>query len=277
MAHFYLDETLAPTLPTAVAGDIVALTGPDARHAVTVARLRAGERLSIGDGAGMIATGVVVEAGPARVALRLETADAHPAPSPRLTLVQALAKGDRDELAVQAATELGVDAVVPWQAARSIARWSGPKAEKGRARWQAIVREASKQAIRPRVPEVAGIVSTRELARMVSAHSGTPTGGDSGERASDGDSREGEMALRRRVLVLDPIGDVPLAALDPATLRDVDELVLIVGPEGGIADEEFALFAAVGATRVRLGPTVLRTSTAGPAAIAVLSGLLGRW
>lgn len=256
MAHFYLDESLAPTLSTAVAGDTVALTGPDARHAVTVARLRAGERLSIGDGAGTIATGVVVEADPARVALRLETVDAHPAPSPRLTLVQALAKGDRDELAVQAATELGVDAVVPWQAARSIARWSGPKAEKGRARWQAIVREASKQAIRPRVPEVAGIVSTRELAGMVKANNSAP---------------------RRRVLVLDPLGDVSLAALDPATVRSVDDLVLIVGPEGGIADEEFALLVAAGATRVRLGPTVLRTSTAGPAAIAVLSGLLGRW
>lgn len=254
MAHFYLDESLAPTLRTAAAGDTVAVTGPDARHAVTVARLRVGESLSIGDGAGAIATGVVVEADPARVALRLENVGVHPEALPRLTLVQALAKGDRDELAVQAATELGVDAVVPWQAARSIARWSGPKAEKGRARWQAIVREASKQAIRPRVPEVEAILSTRALVtRAASA---------------------GESTL---VLVLDPVGDHSLAHLDTARLRGAQELVVMVGPEGGIADEELVALEGAGALRVRLGPTVLRTSTAGPAAIAVLSGLLARW
>lgn len=248
MAHFYLDETLA--LADAAVGDEVALTGPDARHAVTVARLRAGETVRVGDGAGTIALGRVVEAAPDRVALVLDSLDAYSAPSTRLTLVQALAKGDRDELAVQAATELGVDAVVPWQAARSVSIWKGPKAEKGRARWQAIVREASKQAIRPRVPEVSPIATTRELVARAAAEGTT-------------------------VLVLEPTAPDRLSALSPVDLGD--DVLLVVGPEGGVASDELAALTAAGARPVLLGDTVLRTSTAGPAALAVLSTTLGRW
>ena len=248
MAHFYLDETLA--LAGATVGNEVALTGPDARHAVTVARLRAGETVRVGDGAGTIALGRVVEAAPDGVALVLESVDAHPAPSTRLTLVQALAKGDRDELAVQAATELGVDAVVPWQAARSVSIWKGPKAEKGRARWQAIAREASKQAIRPRVPEVSPIATTRELVARAAAAGTT-------------------------VLVLEPTATDPLSALTASDLGA--DVLLVVGPEGGVAPDELAALTAAGARPVLLGDTVLRTSTAGPAALAVLSTTLGRW
>lgn len=248
MAHFYLDETLA--LADAAVGDEVALTGPDARHAVTVARLRAGETVRVGDGAGTIALGRVVEAAPDRVALVLESVDAYSAPSTRLTLVQALAKGDRDELAVQAATELGVDAVVPWQAARSVSIWKGPKAEKGRARWQAIVREASKQAIRPRVPDVEPIATTRELVARAAAAGTT-------------------------MLVLEPTATDPLSALTASDLGA--DVLLVVGPEGGVASDELAALTAAGARPVLLGDTVLRTSTAGPAALAVLSTTLGRW
>ena len=248
MAHFYLDETLA--LADATVGDEVALTGPDARHAVTVARLRAGETVRVGDGAGTIALGRVVEAAPDRVALVLESVDAYSAPSTRLTLVQALAKGDRDELAVQAATELGVDVVVPWQAARSVSIWKGPKAEKGRARWQAIVREASKQAIRPRVPDVEPLATTRELVARAAAAGTT-------------------------VLVLEPTATDPLSALTASDLGA--DVLLVVGPEGGVAPDELAALTAAGARPVLLGDTVLRTSTAGPAALAVLSTTLGRW
>ncbi len=251
MAHFYLDSSLGERLrgEDARPGAIARLTGPDARHAVAVARLRVGERLRLGDGAGLIVEGEVVEASPQEVVLRVESVERAPEPSPRIVLVQALAKGDRDELAVQAATELGVDEIVPWQAARSVSRWDAAKAEKGRARWQAIVREASKQAIRSRVPEVAPLATTAAIA---------------GRAAS------------ATVLVLDPLGEHPISGLDAAPL-DTGEIVLVVGPEGGIAPEEFATLGAAGATRVRLGGTVLRTSTAGPAAIAVLSAVLGRW
>lgn len=251
MAHFYLDDSLAAQLASADApvGAVVRLTGPDARHASTVSRVRPGEHLRLGDGAGLVVEGEVLEASAQEVALRVAAVERHPEPAPRIVLVQALAKGDRDELAVQAATELGVDAIVPWQAARSVSRWDAAKAEKGRARWAAIVREASKQAIRARVPQVEPLATTAAIA---------------GRAAS------------ATVLVLDPLAEHPLTALAADALGDRDVL-LVVGPEGGVAPEELAALTAAGARSVRLGATVLRTSTAGPAAIAVLSGMLGRW
>lgn len=251
MAHFYLDDSLAAQLASADApvGAVVRLTGPDARHASTVSRVRPGEHLRLGDGAGLLVEGEVLEASAQEVALRVAAVERHPEPAPRIVLVQALAKGDRDELAVQAATELGVDAIVPWQAARSVSRWDAAKAEKGRARWAAIVREASKQAIRARVPQVEPLATTAAIA---------------GRAAS------------ATVLVLDPLAEHPLTALAADALGDRDVL-LVVGPEGGVAPEELAALTAAGARSVRLGATVLRTSTAGPAAIAVLSGMLGRW
>lgn len=227
-------------------GDVVSLTGAEAKHAAVVRRLRVGEAVTVGDGAGVWLAGVAEEVSPSLVDVRIDERIEHPAPSPRMVLVQALAKGDRDELAVQAACELGVDEVVPWQAGRSVSRWEGPKAAKGRERWATIVREAAKQAHRAWVPEVAAPVTTKQLAARASTD---------------------------RVLLLDPTASVRLSAIEP----DGRDLVLVVGPEGGISDEELALLTDAGAERVLLGDTVLRTSTAGPAAIAVLSVALGRW
>ena len=251
MAHFYLDESLAAQLSAAgeVPGVVVSLQGADARHAVTVARVRPGESLRLGDGAGLMLHGTVTEADPAAVALRVERVERHERPAPRILLAQALAKGDRDELAVQAATELCVGGVIPWHAARSVSRWEGPKVAKGVARWQSIVREASKQSLRPWLPEVERLVSTRELAARASG---------------------------AVMIVLDTAGERPLTALTATDLGEGD-LVLVVGPEGGITDAELAELEAAGAHRVRLGDTVLRTSTAGPAAIALLNAALGRW
>jgi 16S rRNA (uracil1498-N3)-methyltransferase len=227
-------------------GDTVSLTGAEAKHAAVVRRLRVGESVTIGDGAGAWLDGAVTDVSATRVDVRITGRSDADAPSTRLTLVQALAKGDRDELAVQAACELGIDEVVPWQASRSISRWEGPKAVKGRERWSAIVREASKQAHRAWVPEVSTPLSTAQLIARV----------------------EGQ-----RMLVLDPTATMRLSSIK----ADGRDLVLIVGPEGGITPEELAKFEGAGAERVRLGDTVLRTSTAGPAAIAVLSAALGRW
>ncbi|NJI61328.1 16S rRNA (uracil(1498)-N(3))-methyltransferase [Microbacterium oxydans] len=227
-------------------GDLVSLTGAEAKHAAVVRRLRVGEPVTVGDGAGVWLTGAAEEVSPTRVEVRISDRVEHPAPSPRIVLVQALAKGDRDELAVQAACELGVDEIVPWQASRSVSRWEGPKAVKGRERWATIVREAAKQAHRAWLPGVIAPVSTKQLA----------------ERASS-----------QRVLLLDPTASVRLSEIT----ADGRDLVLVVGPEGGIAEEELDRLTAAGAERVLLGDTVLRTSTAGPAAIAVLSVALGRW
>ncbi|GAB3598977.1 16S rRNA (uracil(1498)-N(3))-methyltransferase [Microbacterium tumbae] len=227
-------------------GDVVTLSGAEAKHAAVVRRVRAGEAVTIGDGAGVWLDGSVIEASPSRVDVEVSVRTEVPRPSPRLVLIQALAKGDRDELAVQASCELGVDEIVPWQAARSVSRWEGPKAAKGRDRWRTIVREAAKQAHRAWIPEVASVATTGEVVQRAGA---------------------------QRVLVLDPVAETRLSSVVP----DGRDLVLVVGPEGGIAPEELERLTAAGAERVRLGDTVLRTSTAGPAAIAVLSTVLGRW
>ncbi|MDO7882193.1 16S rRNA (uracil(1498)-N(3))-methyltransferase [Antiquaquibacter soli] len=242
MAHFYLVEHLESAAP----GDRVSVTGAEARHAVTVSRIGVGEELTIGNGAGLVVTGSVVSAEHAELVLEVGSVLEHPRRDPALFLVQALAKADRDELAVQAATELGVDGVVPWQAARSISRWEGSKVAKGRDRWAAIVREASKQSLRPWIPDVLDLVSTKQLASLASG---------------------------ARMLVLEPTALQPLTALEP----DGRDLLVVVGPEGGVSPQELEQLVAAGAEPVRLGPEVLRTSTAGPAAIAVLNGVLGRW
>ena len=242
--HFVLDAPDAD-----LSGDTVTLTGAEAHHAATVRRVRVGEDVTIGDGRGAWLVGTVESVAPREVVVHIrERRDASP-PRPRVVLVQALAKGDRDELAVQAATELGVDEIVPWQAARSVSRWDAAKAAKGRARWATIAREAAKQAHRAWLPEVGELTTTRQLV----------------SRAADS-----------RLLVLEPSATAPLSGLmvDPADERDI---VLVVGPEGGIAADELEAFAGAGAQLVRLGETVLRTSTAGPAALAVVSTALGRW
>ncbi|OCG75811.1 16S rRNA (uracil(1498)-N(3))-methyltransferase [Microbacterium sediminis] len=241
MALHFVDDAAADAQP----GDELELTGAEAHHAAAVRRVRPGEAVTVGDGRGVWLEGEVIAAEPKRVRVRVDARRVEERAAPRLALVQALAKGDRDELAVQAATELGVDEVVPWQAARSVSRWEGPKARKGRDRWVAIVREAAKQAHRAWVPEVAEIATTGQLAQ-----------------------RDG------LILVLDPWTDTALSRVD---IAGVEELTLVVGPEGGIAPDELERLEAAGARRVRLGDTVLRTSTAGPAALAVLNARLGRW
>lgn len=247
MAHFYLDESLV----SATVGDRISITGAEARHAVTVSRLGVGESISIGNGAGLVVAGVVVSAEHTELVVEVSAVTEVPRATPAVFLAQALAKGDRDELAVQVATELGVDGVIPWTAARSISRWEGAKVAKGRDRWAAVVREASKQSVRPWLPDVLDLVTTKQLARLAST-----------------DRAEGV-----RMLVLEPTAATPLSALD----FDGRDLVLVVGPEGGITPQELDALSAAGADIVRLGDEVLRTSTAGPAALAVLAVALGRW
>ncbi|WP_314502157.1 16S rRNA (uracil(1498)-N(3))-methyltransferase [uncultured Microbacterium sp.] len=240
--HFILDE---PT--DAGPGDAVILTGGEAHHAATVRRVRVGERVTLGDGRGSWLAGECEAVSPREVLVRIAERSFVAAPDPRIVLVQALAKGDRDELAVQAATELGADEIVPWQAARSVSRWDAAKAVKGRARWGAIVREAAKQAHRAWIPEVAPLETTTALT---------------------------DRAAASLVVVLEPSARRRLTEIALGPGRDV---VLVVGPEGGIAPEELAALEQGGAVLARLGETVLRTSTAGPAALAVVSASLGRW
>jgi 16S rRNA (uracil1498-N3)-methyltransferase len=242
--HFLLDDASA-----AGVGDAILLTAAEAHHAATVRRVREGEAVTVGDGRGAWLEGSCESVGPREVIVRITGRTDVPALRPRIVLAQALAKGDRDELAVQAATELGVDEIIPWQAARSVSRWDAAKAEKGRARWSSIVREAAKQAHRAWIPEVAELATTTAIA-----------------------SRAAGSVL----IVLEPSARDRLTELDLAA-SDGRDVVLVVGPEGGIAADELAELVAAGARTARLGETVLRTSTAGPAALAVISARLGRW
>jgi len=243
---------VVPTLAGIGVGDAVTVEGDEAHHAVAVRRLRVGEPVVLTDGAGAAVTGEVAETGKRRFTVTVTQRRDDAEPTPRLTVVQALPKGERGELAVEVLTEVGAARIVPWAAARSVAIWKGERAEKSLAKWRSTAREAAKQARRSHFPEVVPMASTGEVTELIAA---------AGDQAvavvlhEEGTQRLGDVAL--------PDG--------------VDELIVVVGPEGGLAAEEIASFEAAGAVTVRLGTEVLRTSTAGLAAASALLSRTGRW
>lgn len=229
-------------------GDRAVLAGPEGHHAASVARLRVGEPVAISDGRGTVATATITGVGRSTLELTIDQRRHDEPPSPRLVVAQAIAKGDRGELAVQAMTEVGVDEIVPWAATRSVARWRGERGERSWRRWQVTAREAAKQSRRSWLPTVAAAANTAAVAERLDA-------------AAAG-------------FVLHEAAEELLTRVD---LPEQGEIVLVVGPEGGVAPAELEAFTAVRATPVRLGHTILRTSTAGVAALSVLSARLRRW
>ncbi|GAA4729416.1 16S rRNA (uracil(1498)-N(3))-methyltransferase [Isoptericola chiayiensis] len=256
-APVFLVDDGAPPLTVQPGGTYV-LTGPEGRHAAVVQRRGPGERVDVVDGAGTRLHGVVASVDGHDLHLTVEDVTHEAAPTVTVALAQALAKGDRDHQAVEAAVELGVDRVLPWQADRSVVVWRGPRASKSHAKWEATVRSAVKQSRRARLPAVDQHVTTRGLA----------------ERTRD------VVAVGGAVVVLHEeattaLADVVLPA--PASGAPAPELLVVVGPEGGIGADELDVLTGAGAVTARLGPHVLRTSTAGPVAVALLSDRLGRW
>ncbi len=249
-------ESLAPAAgppvflvsPGQLSGPAVTLTGPEGRHAAVVRRLRSGERADVSDGAGTLAEGEVTAVGKDSVTIEIRVTRAVPPPQPRLVVAQALPKGDRGELAVELMTEVGVDAVLPWSAERSITRWQGDRGERALSKWRATAREAAKQSRRAWLPEIAAPAGTAALAKRASA-------------ASCAIVLEADAVRKLHELTLPAEGDV----------------LLIVGPEGGVSPAERAALREAGAIEARLGPTVLRTSTAGAVAAAVLLARTARW
>ncbi|WP_035806113.1 16S rRNA (uracil(1498)-N(3))-methyltransferase [Kitasatospora mediocidica] len=230
-------------------GAVVRLDGAEGRHAAAVKRLEAGEAVTLTDGLGLGGHGTVTAVhGKDALDVTLAALVQEPAPSPRIVVVQALPKGDRGELAVETMTEVGVDVVIPWAASRCITQWKGDRGAKALAKWRSTAREAGKQSRRLRFPEVREPMTTRQLAPLLAA-----------------------AAL---AAVLHEDGAEPLAT---APLPAAGDVFLIVGPEGGVSPEELAAFAEAGAAPYRLGSSVLRTSTAGVAAGALLLGRSGRW
>lgn len=243
----------------AAATHTLCLTGDEAKHAATVRRVRVGERIDVADGQGHRVRGEVTSVDKHSVCVRITARGTDRCSGPRLALVQALAKGGRDEQAVETATELGVEQIVPWQARRSVSVWAdGPKARKGVARWQAIAQSAAKQARRALVPQVEQASDDRSLRAWI------------GEVVAAG----GVVILLHEEATV-PLADIALPSWDGDGPRPT--LALVVGPEGGIGATETEELVAAGAQLARLGPHVLRTSSAGPAALAVLGQKLGLW
>ena len=233
----------ADVLAAASPGDVVVLDGDEGRHAADVRRLRVGEAVDVGDGNGVVVHGSVADVGRGRVTVSVRERVIVPRRDPRMVVVQALAKGGRDEDAVEAMTEVGVDEVIGWQSSRAVAKWTDRTA----ARWAATARSAAKQSRSPWVPVVSGVLTTEQVAdRLASA----------------------DVAV-----VLHEGAATPLASV---VLPSAGEVVLVVGPEGGVSAEEIAAFEAAGATPCRIGDPVLRSSTAGVVALSVVSAT-SRW
>ena len=255
--------TAPGTLDQQVPGSVFVLEGGEARHAVTVKRIAVGEAVDIADGAGKRLTGTVTAVAPGELTVECVDLAEEPRPGTRLVLVQALAKGDRDELAAETATELGVDAVIPWQAERSIVRWKAERAAKAHAKWQSVVTAAAKQARRAWIPEVRAAVDGAGLQAAVAA---------------------ADLAVILHEDAVRPLRQVLESWLESAQPGEVmagdagsREVLLIVGPEGGISPREVTRLCDAGAVTALLGHHVLRSSTAGPAATVLASDILGRW
>lgn len=245
----------------AVVGQVLTLGEDVAGHAVRVRRLGPGEELEIVDGAGARVRGIVSAASASELGLEITSVTRSPETLPRLVLVQALAKGDRDLQAIEAATEIGVDEVIPWAAERSIADWPVKKRAKLASKWDSVLRAASLQARRSRFPV------RHDLVRG--------TGLGSSLRETDTIFVLHETAELRLSQLLTAL-NVPTAPTvpDPST---PERIVLVVGPEGGISDAELDSLSAIGANPVLLGPTILRSSSAGVAGLVMVQNSLGRW
>jgi 16S rRNA (uracil1498-N3)-methyltransferase len=242
---FYIDA-----LPET--GELAIVEGNDGFHAAIVRRIRRGEQLLLGDGVGGLAHCVVEQAG--RDGLRARVLDRwqEPRPQPSVTVIQALPKAERSELAIELATEAGADALVAWQAARCVARWEGARVDKGLRRWRSVARAAAQQSRRAHIPPVDGVLSTAALAQRI------------GDQVASGG-----VALA--------LHESATGRLTDLALGQAKSVMLVVGPEGGIAPDELDAVTGAGAVAVRLGPTVLRTSTSAAVALGGLGVLTPRW
>jgi 16S rRNA (uracil1498-N3)-methyltransferase len=224
------------------------LRGQEGRHASTVRRLAPGERVDVTDGSGVLAECVVTAARPAELELAVLERRTEPRPQPTVAVLQAIPKGDRGELAVELLTEVGTDVIVPWAADRCVAVWRGERAIKAHARWMSAAEQAAKQSRRAWFPDVAAPVDIVGAVRRV---------------------QEAAVAI-----VLDPDGRESVATV---SLPESGEVIVVVGPEGGITRAETDALLGAGAIAARLGPTVLRASSAGVVAAGILLSRTSRW
>lgn len=233
-------------------GERAVVDGDEGFHAATVRRIRPGEALVLSDGDGALARCEVEETSKRGFSARVLERWTAPRPAPTVTVAQGIPKSERSELAIELATEAGADDFIAWQADRCVARWDGERAEKGLRRWRAVARSAARQSRRAYIPDISGPLVTKALANEVA------------DRV-----RAGGLVLALHESAAHPIAELPVA--------QANSIMLLVGPEGGISDGELDALVAAGATAVRLGPTVLRTTTAAAVALGALGVLTSRW
>ena len=261
----------ADALSACVRGDSYVLDGDEGFHAATVRRIDVGAMLDVVDGMGLRARCTVIDRAKKALTLRIDHLEREDQPSVELMLIQALSTGGRDEMAIEMATEVGVDAVMPWQANRSEVRWKGEKAAKGMRKWESTLRSATKQSRRAFLPRLEEAHSSAALAQWIA------------QAAEDGawvlvchesaDRRLSELLPQLRELSAHA-SSASAAQSQPSCPR---KIAVIVGPEGGVDPDELSLFEAAGAKICLLGNTVLRASSAGPVALSLISDAIGRW
>ena len=261
----------ADALSACTRGDSFVLDGDEGFHAATVRRIDVGAMLDVVDGTGLRARCTVIDRAKKSLTLNIDHLEREDQPAVELMLIQALSTGGRDEMAIEMATEVGVDAVMPWQANRSEVRWKGEKAAKGMRKWESTLRSATKQSRRAFIPRLEEARSSAALAQWIA------------QNAQDGawvlvchesaDRRLSELLPELRGLSAHA-SSASAAQSQPSCPR---KIAVIVGPEGGVDPDELSLFEAAGAKICLLGNTVLRASSAGPVALSLISDAIGRW
>ncbi|WP_022872819.1 16S rRNA (uracil(1498)-N(3))-methyltransferase [Nesterenkonia alba] len=303
-------------LDDAAPGSVITLTGAEAHHAHTVMRLGPGESIQLSDTRIRRISGVIRSAEAGVVTVEVSHLSIEPAEQPQLVLVQALAKDKRDLQGIESATELGVDRIIPWEAERSVAQWKPGREAKKHAEWVNTVTAAAKQTRRTSIPQVEPLHRTGEYVQRVEetgagvvvlherenrplrqvledlglidrqpplAHAQVAQ--SQVIRSQVGQNVPGQNRIGQNQAAQNQAGQSQAGqnhagrpqSADHGLARPLHQLHVVVGPEGGITDREIERFRAVGAHTARLGPTVLRSSTAGPAAVAAVQVLLGRW
>lgn len=233
----------------AQAGDTYVLDGPEGRHAVAVSRIAIGERIHVVDGEGTRLVGTVREyLGKDACVIAVESIERLAEPSPRLIVVQALPKSEHGELAVDLLTQAGADVIVPWAASHCVTQWRGDRAEKSRAKWAQAARAATKQSRRSRAPQIRPLATLADVLNLV--------------------------ASTTSAYVLHEESSSVLGECEVVSSGDI---VLVVGPEGGISPDEVSALVGAGARTVLIGATVLRSSSAGALGIAALMSRSPSW
>ena len=221
------------------------LENEEAHHAIKVLRLNTGEVIKISDGVGNWVSGPIVEIAKKELYVSITERGQIQAAKPELVLVQAITKSDRNKEMLELAVEAGVDRIIPWQSERSISKWQSDSEEK----WQVGIKQSCKQARQTKLPNLMQVMSTAELVKTIGS------GGYGIVFHEEASTKFSELTIP----------------------NSQSSVYLVIGPEGGISEQELLSFQNNGSKVVRLGETVLRSAHAGFAALSAVQTKLGRW